>query len=229
MATFPDRKDYCLYCAGSMRKAKPQARYCSRKCKLANDHRLLTRKHRLQRLKNGKNLPGKLVICKHPFCQQPFIKIKSQLFCSKYCAANYNWKKRSPNGFGDRCAVYIKHCKDCGNLVTRRSRGGIALCPDCRRNRHRAINARRNHKRRAAGYASMNINDLALRDGQRCHLCHRKIDLSLSGRATWGPTIDHILPVSLGGTNDPSNLALAHRCCNVRRGNREPAQMLLSA
>ena len=33
-------------------------------------------------------------------------------------------------------------------------------------------------------------------------------------------TIDHVLPVSRGGTDDLSNLALACRNCNERRGNR---------
>ena len=33
-------------------------------------------------------------------------------------------------------------------------------------------------------------------------------------------TIDHILPVSKDGPDDPANLALACRNCNERRGNR---------
>ena len=33
-------------------------------------------------------------------------------------------------------------------------------------------------------------------------------------------TIDHILPQSAGGSDDPDNLALACRNCNERRGNR---------
>lgn len=34
-------------------------------------------------------------------------------------------------------------------------------------------------------------------------------------------TIDHIKPRSKGGTNDPSNLQLAHFGCNLRKGNKE--------
>ncbi|MFT5468769.1 MAG: hypothetical protein ACI8UO_003881 [Verrucomicrobiales bacterium] len=36
-------------------------------------------------------------------------------------------------------------------------------------------------------------------------------------------TIDHVLPVSKGGADDQSNLALACRNCNERRGNRVEA------
>lgn len=36
--------------------------------------------------------------------------------------------------------------------------------------------------------------------------------------ATW----DHIVPKSKGGTNDRSNVKLAHRRCNELRGNSDP-------
>lgn len=74
---------------------------------------------------------------------------------------------------------------------------------------------------------TMTVDDLAIRDGTRCYVCHRKVDMSLSGQAKWGPTIEHIVPVSKGGTNDPANLALSHRCCNTARGNRGHAQLQL--
>jgi len=35
-------------------------------------------------------------------------------------------------------------------------------------------------------------------------------------------TLDHVVPVSRGGTNDPANLRPAHRGCNSDRGNRAP-------
>lgn len=41
----------------------------------------------------------------------------------------------------------------------------------------------------------------------RCHLCG-------------GPgadTLDHVVPLTAGGTNQPSNLRPAHRACNVRK------------
>lgn len=33
-------------------------------------------------------------------------------------------------------------------------------------------------------------------------------------------TLEHILPVSLGGTDDMCNLALSHQKCNHTRGNK---------
>lgn len=51
------------------------------------------------------------------------------------------------------------------------------------------------------------------RDGGICHLCgHPGAD-----------TADHIIPWSLGGTDNPANLKAAHRHCNRVRGNRTVA------
>ncbi len=38
------------------------------------------------------------------------------------------------------------------------------------------------------------------------------------------PTIDHVLPRSRGGTDDPENLVTACRPCNTRKANRTPEE-----
>lgn len=58
------------------------------------------------------------------------------------------------------------------------------------------------------------------RDGSICQLCDEPVDLDLDARAAMSATLDHIVPRSLGGTNEPANLRLAHRACNSKRGNR---------
>lgn len=62
--------------------------------------------------------------------------------------------------------------------------------------------------------------DLAARDGNMCGICGEDVDMSLSPRSPEGPTRDHIWPWSLGGSDAPENLRLAHNVCNIRRGNR---------
>lgn len=34
-------------------------------------------------------------------------------------------------------------------------------------------------------------------------------------------TLEHIKPLSKGGTDDMANLSISHRDCNIRRGNNE--------
>lgn len=43
-----------------------------------------------------------------------------------------------------------------------------------------------------------------------CHLCGQP----------GATSVDHVVPISKGGTSDPSNLAPAHLKCNVSKGNK---------
>jgi 5-methylcytosine-specific restriction endonuclease McrA len=49
---------------------------------------------------------------------------------------------------------------------------------------------------------------LIARDGERCRRCGRMDDL----------TIDHIIPISAGGSDDLRNLQILCRPCNSRKG-----------
>lgn len=57
--------------------------------------------------------------------------------------------------------------------------------------------------------------------GGMCCLCGEAMNLSVNGRHPDGPTLEHLLPVSRGGSGvDPANLSASHRRCNTSRGNR---------
>jgi hypothetical protein len=58
-------------------------------------------------------------------------------------------------------------------------------------------------------------NIIAARDQNRCVYCQSQ--QAISGTKF---TIDHIIPQSLGGTNDPDNLCLACWDCNLSKQNR---------
>lgn len=59
---------------------------------------------------------------------------------------------------------------------------------------------------------------LAARDQYICHVCGQAVDMSLPYNDRMAPTRDHIVPRRAGGSHAPSNLKLAHRGCNSRRG-----------
>ena len=59
------------------------------------------------------------------------------------------------------------------------------------------------------------IAALAKRDGHHCYLCKRPF--SHNNR----PTLDHIKPLSKGGSWAIENLALAHLACNQDKADRE--------
>lgn len=64
---------------------------------------------------------------------------------------------------------------------------------------------------------------LFARDGGVCHICKKPADLD-------DFHVDHMFPLAAGGTNDPSNLAVSHPACNIRKGAKvRPVQLRLGA
>ena len=57
------------------------------------------------------------------------------------------------------------------------------------------------------------------RDGYRCRYC---------GGYEGGLSLDHIMPWSRGGSDDPSNLATACAPCNTKKRNRTPEEAGMS-
>jgi len=166
------------------------------------------------------------------------------VYCSPLCSALFR-ETRPERGaartseaavlirFGviDACLIYYHTCVDCGVLMVTgtKRKGKWPCCRPCAAVRLIGTDSRRAHKRRAAGPPALSVHQIAERDGTRCYVCRRKVDMTLSGNHKWGPTIEHIVAVSLGGTNDPENLALSHRHRNTARGNRGHAQLVLVA
>ena len=86
--------------------------------------------------------------------------------------------------------------------------------------RHKALRYAR--IRGASPAVPISHRDIAERDGWRCHICGKKVT-----EKTW--SLDHLIPLSKGGTHIPENVALAHFACNTKRnvGNHIPAQLRL--
>ena len=59
------------------------------------------------------------------------------------------------------------------------------------------------------------------RDGWVCHLCDDPVDRVADFNDDFAPSLDHLKPRSKGGSDDPDNLATAHRLCNSRRRDDE--------
>lgn len=104
-------------------------------------------------------------------------------------------------------------CASCGQLLEflsrtsagRRTFRARSYCPPCRR-RYKSW--------------GLSVTALAARDGAICALCGCDVDMASTRPDVMCPSVDHIVPRSLGGSNDPNNLQLAHLLCNIRKGNR---------
>lgn len=58
------------------------------------------------------------------------------------------------------------------------------------------------------------------RDGWICCICQEIIDKKLRGDAWMRATLEHIIPLSKGGTHTYDNVGASHWRCNMERGDR---------
>lgn len=143
-------------------------------------------------------------------------RLENCLVCG--CATVYGFRRFC----GEACRVHWEtysgkppteaKCNVCGASISlgelregrRRRRADTLLCDVCK-------GGARSRNYRLA------VLLLAERDGTECAFCGEDIDISIRGTAKDAPSIDHRIPISLGGLNDPSNLRLAHYGCNAKR------------
>ena len=114
-----------------------------------------------------------------------------------------------------------KLCTECG----REHRDAYAyLCYACYYKQWRARggpaveHARAMDALRSVGRLTVNVDTLRDEGITDCHVCGDPVDWEADRRRDANaPTIDHIVPLSEGGSLDRSNVALAHRSHNTSR------------
>lgn len=67
------------------------------------------------------------------------------------------------------------------------------------------------------------------RDSWICQICHFPIDESIPRTEADGATIDHVIPLSIGGIDAPSNVVAAHWRCNRMKKDRVRATDLAAS
>lgn len=111
-------------------------------------------------------------------------------------------------------------CRGCDTKVV--TLGTVAVCRSCKVVRDREYWQGRNRRRRAAlrGVPSepYTLAEIAERDGFCCRLCDVPVDMGLPWPDRWSASIDHAIPLVLGGHDTRANVQLAHLVCNSRKG-----------
>lgn len=75
----------------------------------------------------------------------------------------------------------------------------------------------RRARKRGAFVAPVNEREIFERDRWVCQLCRKRVNKRLKYPHPMCASIDHIIPLSLGGTEEPANVHLAHLVCNERK------------
>jgi 5-methylcytosine-specific restriction endonuclease McrA len=128
----------------------------------------------------------------------------------------------------------LTSCEWCGDLCRlRRHKHGrdLSLCPRCRfikMGTSKSLNAARRQEAARLG-DRITWLELGKRDRWVCHLCNRKVPHKAGNMDPAGATVDHLIPISAGGSHTWDNVALAHRSCNMARNARGTVQLRLIA
>lgn len=82
------------------------------------------------------------------------------------------------------------------------------------------VQSRRRARQRGAQHERVERLKAFERDGWRCGRCGKKVNGRLKWPHPWCATLDHIVPLALGGDHTYENVQLAHWRCNNEKGHR---------
>ena len=161
--------------------------------------------------------------CDHPFNYTADHQRDGTTACSTRCGGYLRMKPSRP-WKPPRVVVpkveYVNTCNDCGVIAPKMRQ----VCESCRVIRERSYRLVQRHNRRTRERATkverVDPRDIYDRDHGICYLCSKEIDLSLHYNHRDSFTLDHMIPLVLGGDTTRANLASAHRSCNSRKGTR---------
>ncbi len=160
--------------------------------------------------------------CEH--CGRTFIGRRPAQICLEcrrtvYLERARAYNKTRPKQRKTRRVWIAGSCLECEqNFITEHHHASYCSA-QCRTRAGRRLDKYRRSKRIKSGERqAIGLTSLAKRDGWMCHICHRRVS-----RKTW--SMDHLIPLSEGGSHTWANVALAHFLCNSLRGARGAAQL----
>ena len=195
----------CLFCLVPFTpKVKTTAKYCSTDCRNTHKYRLT---------KDAEH--GTPAEC--AWCFTLFTSSSHRPCCSSKCSTARDqhyltWRRPF--------VCQLPTCVDCDVVISMSTHG--KRCPSCQITFDvRRLNFSEARRKRAErdGDTDIHWRPLGDRDAWTCHLCGLRVQkVAGSAKSAHGATVDHLVPISEGGTHTWDNVALAHRSCNLSRG-----------
>lgn len=213
----------CQCCGKTFRARKDRTTYCSRECAWADNMGLRMPRGIMPVWVRvcgicGKHVSGREIYCsdecrKELRCRKERERAEQDYVaptytckeCGQEFSPEYGSKKRS--FCSDKCShKYAK--RECAHTLNQRARKVLSSIYENWRDHYQPINRGRVFKR----------------DGYRCQLCGCKVKRT----KTYHPqqaTIDHIVPLSLGGAHTYANVQTCCQECNSAKGATIAGQM----
>lgn len=192
----------CHHCGASFEQLMEKQRFCCRACNKAAGNRRA-------RARNNENYKPRVQgVCQH--CSQ-----QCKDFVCDVCKINL---RNSLSNKWKQSNIARKHRK--GTCRWCQAECETFTCAPCREKNRSA--ARRKTRKRLEGveWEHYTPAEIAERDGWRCQLCRKPVNRRKRWPDPMCASIDHIVPITKGGTDVRANVQLAHLRCNISKGNR---------
>lgn len=152
-----------------------------------------------------KGQQGKYESCQ--FCDSLFlINQYSQKFCSRKCSYTFrNKEKQQVKNLQKRTTDF---CLRCNSSLSHKKKHAIYCSKTCKSMDHTA-----KHRAKTRTLSTARRAEIYQRDQKKCYICDAPLTINEI-------ELDHIVPVILGGSSDPSNIACSCRTCNRSKGTK---------
>ena len=136
------------------------------------------------------------------------------MFCSYECRYEYKVSRKALNN---------KKCIECGvhfSTTNKIKKYCSIHCGNKFNYRKKEIHRRKKIIENGNVDWDISIERLMKRDKNLCYLCGDKVNINLDYNDDYYPNIEHVIPVSKGGTHTWDNVKLAHRICNMEKSDK---------
>lgn len=144
-------------------------------------------------------------------------RVPNPLLSCRQCGKEYRPKDRRRNMYCSRDCYFASLGRGKANREGCKAerRGGLSDGPH-----------RRTARRLGVAHEAIIPMQIFERDGWMCKLCGKPVMEELEHPNPRSASLDHIIPMLMGGTHTKDNVQCAHLGCNMSKGCRSSAQQL---
>ena len=223
--SLPERD--CVCCGKRFKPKASKSKYCTNEC--ANKHKSVTYiQPNSTTQKNKTTVNGvpfgttcKLLYSKCRCCKQqrPTLSPNAGFYCSKKCQCHDYYERECKKGKRSR-KVGLSVCIWCGAKRYLAKHANKMFCSaKCR---SKKMNAERRHRKRTQKYVEgISWKTAVKRFGWACSACGVTCIRPLGSNNPIEATLDHVVPLSKGGSHTWDNVQLLCRKCNTTKNNKD--------
>jgi HNH endonuclease len=143
---------------------------------------------------------------------------RKSIFCSRLCKDKYRRQQLKISSLNSK---KVRACIACNIIIPKTARADKKYCSEecSSKLRGRTMNVER-RIRTSEPVLHFKRVDIYERDNWTCQLCLTSVNPNLAFPDPMCASLDHVIPLSRGGSHQSSNVQLAHLRCNTSRGNK---------